>query len=83
MWLPFDFVLLALSRLLLAVATLRTRVYKRGSSWLLLAATLLALIAIPLANLPFYAAVALVGLYLLGVREEAPRGRRRSNKPRR
>ena len=81
-WLPFSFVLLAASWLLLAVATLRARLYKRGSSWLLLAATLLALIPLPLANLPFYAAVTWLGLHLLRVREETPRGRSRS-KPRR
>ena len=80
-WLPFSFVLLAISWLLFAFATLRARAYPRGASWLLLAATLLALIPIPLTNLPFYAAVALAGLHLLSVREEAPRGRRR-NKPR-
>ena len=77
-WLPFDFVLLAISWLLLAVATLRARVYPRGASWLLLAATLLALVPIPLANLPFYAAVAWVGLHLLRVRDLPSRARRRS-----
>lgn len=81
-WLPFSFVLLAISWLLLAFATLRVRAFPRGASWLLLTGTFLALIPIPLANLPFYAAVAWVGLHLLSVREEAPRGRRRS-KPRR
>ncbi|HSK83226.1 MAG TPA: hypothetical protein VK902_07435 [Rubrobacter sp.] len=81
-WLPFNFSLLALSWLLLAVATLRARVYPRGTSWLLLAATLLALVPIPLSNLPFHAAVALVGLRLLRSREAPARGRRRSKQHR-
>jgi hypothetical protein len=77
-WLPFDFVVLGLTWLLLAVATLRARVYPRGFSWLLLVAVLLALIPFPLANLPFYAALVWVGLYLRRVREVVPRSRRRS-----
>jgi len=82
-WLPFDFVLLAFAWLLLAVATLRARVFARGPSWSLLVGALLALVPVPLANLPFYAALVWVGLYLLRVRDDVvPRGRRRS-KPRR
>ena len=83
-WLPFSFGFLAFSWLLLAVVTLRARVYPRGASWLLLIGAVLALVPFPLANLPFYAALALVGLHLLRTRDAAPRdGRRRSNKPRR
>ena len=83
-WLPFSFGVLAFSWLLLAVATLRARVYPRGASWFLLVGAVLALVPFPLANLPFYAALALVGLHLSRMRDAAPRsGRRRSNKPRR
>jgi hypothetical protein len=81
-WLPFDFVLLALGWLLLGVATLRARVYPRGASWTLLVTMLLAVVPVPLANLPFHAALVWVGLHLRRVRDVAPRGRRRS-KPRR
>jgi hypothetical protein len=81
-WLPFDFVLLGLGWLLLAVATLRAGVYPRGPSWSLLVGALLALIPFPLANLPFYAALVWVGLHLRRVRDAALRGRRRG-KPRR
>jgi hypothetical protein len=81
-WLPFDFVVLGLSWLLLVVATLRARVYPRGASWSLTVGALLALIPFPLANLPFYAALVWVGLYLRRVRDAAPSGRRTS-KPRR
>lgn len=81
-WLPFDFVLLALGWLLLAVATLRARVYPRGPSWVLLVGVSLALVPVPLANLPFYAALVWVGLHLRRVRDAVPRGRRRG-KPRR
>jgi hypothetical protein len=77
-WLPFDFVVLGLSWLSLAVATLRARVYPRGASWSLMVGVLLALIPFPLANLPFYAALVWVGLYLRRVRDVVPRGRRRS-----
>jgi hypothetical protein len=81
-WLPFDFVLLAFGWLLLAVATLRARVFARGPSWSLLVGALVALVPVPLANLPFYAALVWVGLYLLRVRDDVvPRGRR--SKPRR
>ena len=81
-WLPFDFVLLGLGWLLLAVATLQAGVYPRGPSWSLLVGALLALIPFPLANLPFYAALVWVGLHLRRVRDAALRGRRRG-KPRR
>jgi hypothetical protein len=77
-WLPFSFVFLATSWILLVVATLRARVYPRGTSWWLLVGVLFALIPFPLAHLPFYVAVAWVGLHLLGVREGASGGRRRS-----
>ncbi len=81
-WLPFDFVLLAFGWLLLAVATLRARVFARGPSWSLLVGALVALVPVPLANLLFYAALVWVGLYLLRVRDDVvPRGRR--SKPRR
>ena len=82
-WLPFSFGVLALSWLLLAVATLRAGVYPRGASWFLLVGAVLALVPFPLANLPFYAALAWVGLHLLRARYVAPGGRRRSSKPRR
>ena len=81
-WLPFSFGFLAFSWLLLAVCTLRARVYPRGASWFLLVGAVLALVPFPLANLPFYAALVWVGLYLRRVRDVVPRGRRRS-KPRR
>ena len=83
-WLPFSFGVLAFSWLLLAVATLRARVYPRGPAWSLLVGAVLALVPFPLANLPFYGALAWVGLHLLGTTcEVAPSGRRRSKKPRR
>ena len=83
-WLPFSFWVLAFSWLPLAVATLRARVYPRGTSWFLLIGAVLALVPFPLTNLPFYGALGLVGRYLMRVREGAPRhGRRRSKKPRR
>jgi hypothetical protein len=44
-WLPFDFTLLGLSWLILAVATVRARVYPRAASWFLLASALVALTA--------------------------------------
>jgi hypothetical protein len=50
----------------------------------LLVGAVLALVPFPLANLPFYGALGLVGRYLMRVREGAPRhGRRRGKKPRR
>jgi len=79
-WLPFSFGVLAFSWLPLAVATLRARVYPRGTSWFLLVGAVLALVPFPLANLPFYAALAWVGLYLLRTRDVAPAGRRGSKK---
>ena len=82
-WLPLSFVVLALSWLLLAVATLRAGAYPRGPSWFLLVGVVLALVPFPLANLPFYAALAWVGQPLLKARDVAPGGRRRSNQLRR
>lgn len=82
-WLPFSFGLLSLSWLLLAVATLTARVYPRGASWSLLAGAVVAVVPFPLANLPFYAALAWVGAHLLRVRDAAPGASRRSKKPRR
>ena len=79
-WLPFSFGFLAFSWLLLAVVTLRAGVYPRGASWFLLVGAVLALVPFPLANLPFYGALAWVGLRLLGTREVAPSGRSRSKK---
>jgi uncharacterized membrane protein (DUF485 family) len=81
-WLPFDFTLLALSWILLAIATIRARVYPRGPSWLLLVSVLLALVPFPLANVPFYAALVWVGLYLRRVRDPVPRGRHPSKRRR-
>jgi hypothetical protein len=75
-WLPFDFVLLALGWLLLAVVTVRARVYPRAASWLLVGAVV-GLVPIPLANLPFEAALAWLGLVLLKTRDY-PASRRRN-----
>ncbi len=75
-WLPFDFVLLSLSWLLLAAATVRARVYPRASSWSLLVGALVGLVPAPLANLPFEAALAWLGLVLLRVRGGASDRRR-------
>jgi hypothetical protein len=75
-WLPFDFTLLALSWLLLAVATVRARVYPRGASWFLLVGALVALVPAPLANLPFEATLAWLGLLLLKTRDDSSRRRR-------
>ena len=81
-WLPFSFGVLAFSWLPLAAVTLRAGVYPRGASWFLLVGAVLALVPFPLANLPFYGALALVGRYLMRVRKVVPRrGRRRSKKP--
>jgi len=80
-WLPFDFILLALSWLLLAAATVRAGVYPRAASWLLLVSTLLALVPVPLANLPFEATLAWLGFVLLKTRDE--RSSRRRSKARR
>ena len=88
-WLPFSFGVLALCWLPLCVATLRARAYPRGFSWFLLVGAALALVPFPLANLPFYAALAWAGLHLLRARgAAAPVGRRKSKpsrggKPRR
>ena len=80
-WLPFSFGFLAFSWLLLAVVTLRAGVYPRGASWFLLFGAVLALVPFPLANLPFYGALAWVGLHLLRTRVAAPpSGRSRSKK---
>ena len=75
-WLPFDFVLLALGWLLLAVVTVRARVYPRVASWLLLVGAVVALVPIPLANLPFEAVLAWLGLFLLKTRDYPARRRR-------
>jgi hypothetical protein len=64
-WLPFDFVLLAASWLVLCVATVRARVYPRGASWLLLAGAVLALLPLPLVNIVFETALVWQGLVLL------------------
>jgi hypothetical protein len=80
-WLPFSFGILALSWLLFGVTTVRTRVYPRGASWLLLIGAVVALAPLPLDNLPFDAALAWLGLALLKERETPPR--RRSTTPRR
>ena len=85
-WLPFSFGVLAFSWLPLAAVTLRAGVYPRGASWFLLVGAVLALVPFPLANLPFYGALAWAGLRLrlLRTRDDAPSGRRGSKKkPRR
>jgi hypothetical protein len=64
-WLPFDFVLLSASWLVLCVATVRARVYPRGASWLLLGGALLGLLPLPLVNIVFDTALAWLGLALL------------------
>ena len=64
-WLPFDFVLLAASCLVLCVATVRARVYPRGASWLLLGGAVLALLPLPLVNIVFETALVWLGLALL------------------
>ncbi len=80
-WLPFSFGVLAFSWLLLGVATIRAGVYPSAAAWVLLVATFLALVPFPLANLPFYAAIAWIGLNLLRRRAVSTHGRR--SKPRR
>ena len=65
LWLPFSFVLLAFSWLLLAVATARARVYSRTASWFLLTGAAVALIPFPLTNLPFDTVLAYLGFVLL------------------
>jgi hypothetical protein len=64
-WLPFSFTVLAFSWLLLAVATVRARVYSRTASWFLLAGVVVALVPFPLTNLPFETALAYLGFVLL------------------
>jgi uncharacterized membrane protein len=64
-WLPFDFVLLAASWLVLCAATVRARVYPRGASWLLLGGAVLALLPLPLVNIVFETALVWQGLVLL------------------
>jgi hypothetical protein len=80
-WLPFSFGILALSWLLLGVSTVRTRVYPRGASWLLLIGAVVALAPLPLDNLPFDAALAWLGFALLKERE-TPRRRSTSRRQR-
>jgi hypothetical protein len=65
LWSPFSFTVLAFSWLLLAVATLRARVYSRTASWFLLVGALMALVPFPLTNLPFETALAYLGFVLL------------------
>ena len=76
-WLPFDFVLLSLSWLLLAAATVRARVYPRAASWLLLVGAFVGLVPAPLANLLFEIALAWLGLFLLTTRGDALSRRRK------
>jgi hypothetical protein len=76
-WLPFSFTVLAFSWLLLAVATMRTRVYSRTASWFLLAGTVVALVPLPLTNLPFETALAYSDFVLLTT-PYAPHHRRKS-----
>ena len=80
-WLPFSFGVLALCWLPLCLATLRACAYPRGFSWFLLVGAALALVPFPLANLPFYGALAWAGLHLLGAREAAAPDGRRGGKP--
>jgi hypothetical protein len=64
-WLPFSFTVLAFSWLLLAVVTVRARIYSRTASWFLLAGAVVALVPFPLTNLPFETALAYLGFVLL------------------
>jgi hypothetical protein len=82
-WLPFDFVLLALGWLVLAASTVRARVYPRAAAWFLLLGAVVALAPIPLANLPFEATLGWLGFLLLKTREEDASRRRRGGKKRR
>jgi hypothetical protein len=75
-WLPFSFGLLALCWLPFAVATVRAREYPRAVSWSLLGGAVVALVPVPLANLPFEAALAWLGLILLKARDYTSRRRR-------
>jgi hypothetical protein len=80
-WLPFDFMLLAFSWLMLAVATVRAHVYPRAASWFLLAGALVALVPLPLVNVPFDAALVWLGLGLLTARvADVPRRRSKSRR---
>lgn len=65
LWLPLSFTPLAFSWLMLAVATARARVYSRTASWFLLTGAAVALIPLPLTNLPFDTALAYLGFVLL------------------
>jgi hypothetical protein len=80
-WLPVSFGILTLSWLLLGVSIVRTRVYPRGASWLLLIGAVVALAPLPLDNLLFDVALAWLGFALLKERERPPR--RQSTTPRR
>jgi hypothetical protein len=79
-WLPVSFGILALSWLLLGVSIVRTGVYPRGASWLLLIGAVVALAPLPLDNLLFDAALVWLGFALLKERETP---HRRSTTPRR
>jgi hypothetical protein len=80
-WLPFDFMLLAFSWLMLAVATVRAHVYPRAASWFLLAGALVALVPLPLVNVPFDAARVWLGLGLLTAKvADVPRRRSKSRR---
>lgn len=78
LWLPFSFTPLAFSWLLLAVATLRARVYSPTTSWFLLVGAAIALVPFPLTNLPFDTALAYLGFVLLTT-HDAPRPRSSSH----
>jgi hypothetical protein len=85
-WLPFDFTVLAFSWLILAVATVRARVYPRAAAWFLLVSTLVALIPLPLVDVLFDAALLWLGIVLLRVPLRVPATnvtRRRKGKSRR
>jgi hypothetical protein len=80
-WLPFDFMLRAFSWLMLAVATVRAHVYPRAASWFLLAGALVALVPLPLVNVPFDAALVWLGLGLLTAKvADVPRRRSKSRR---
>jgi hypothetical protein len=75
-WLPFDFTFLALSWLLLAVGTVRARVYPRAASWSLLVGTLVALVPAPVTNIPFEVTLGWLGFLILKSRDDASARRR-------
>jgi hypothetical protein len=80
-WLPLAFTVLGLSWLVLAVATVRAKVYPRAASWLLLVGALMALVPFPLVNIPFVAALGWLGLGLRRrPKAEAPRQRKSKSK---